>query len=547
MAISTACDHCGRVYRVSDELIGRLVRCKSCGDTFQIRAQPPGGKAPSAVPVVEPEEPVHSESHVVSGPTEPSFVRHKFTQSLTLEQHLERATGAFEQSDFETAARHLQGAAGQTSALSIRDQLQDALKLQFSWMLLLRTMGLVAPISKEQGVSRSRYVFFAVISIATSALIKLARTGAAMEDVAILALSALFGLVMIAKVLDCTATLLVRGKPGGRLAVTGADVFAAWLGIALLLNAGAWLFFTASTKNAAWAAICMMSFANVRAVQLTCRTPAGAARIATAAYLAVLDLAASVGIVMLCRQVVPGNLSQRIPTFPGLLILISYILVAITTLIRSLATIVFGSGLSSIDDRSQASRPGGIPLSDERLRRFHPELYGIRGFFFSLLNKESGVSAKDARSTFRHALSGGDVQPAVVVSVEPLIVAAYSDDLDAVVLLEFEGRLVGEFGLARGQRLVSVNTYFPMQYRHLGPDIEMGPDSTNAWGNVTNYIADFLTEDTEALRQAKQGIRSEEWDKLNERLSARLTKNIRPRDGSPLYCHIARSVLESEA
>lgn len=37
MAISTECPSCGRSYRVKDELDGRKIRCKDCGEPFQIQ------------------------------------------------------------------------------------------------------------------------------------------------------------------------------------------------------------------------------------------------------------------------------------------------------------------------------------------------------------------------------------------------------------------------------------------------------------------------------------------------------------------------------
>lgn len=36
MAIDTECPSCGRTYRVKDELDGRKIRCKDCGEPFQI-------------------------------------------------------------------------------------------------------------------------------------------------------------------------------------------------------------------------------------------------------------------------------------------------------------------------------------------------------------------------------------------------------------------------------------------------------------------------------------------------------------------------------
>src|SRR5438874_2173296 len=44
MAIDVRCTGCGKSYTVDPQFVGRRVRCKHCGDIFQI-ALPPGGEA----------------------------------------------------------------------------------------------------------------------------------------------------------------------------------------------------------------------------------------------------------------------------------------------------------------------------------------------------------------------------------------------------------------------------------------------------------------------------------------------------------------------
>lgn len=58
------------------------------------------------------------------------------------------------------------------------------------------------------------------------------------------------------------------------------------------------------------------------------------------------------------------------------------------------------------------------------------------------------------------ALCYGDTQPAVVVSVEPLLIAAYSDEMDAVAMLLFPSDFAERYELRPGSRLTTSNIYF---------------------------------------------------------------------------------------
>jgi anti-anti-sigma factor len=55
MAIVVHCPKCARVYHVSEEIVGRRVQCRQCGETFQASAA--GGAQPAAPAAVEAGEP----------------------------------------------------------------------------------------------------------------------------------------------------------------------------------------------------------------------------------------------------------------------------------------------------------------------------------------------------------------------------------------------------------------------------------------------------------------------------------------------------------
>src|SRR3954468_3482461 len=78
-----------------------------------------------------------------------------------------------------------------------------------------------------------------------------------------------------------------------------------------------------------------------------------------------------------------------------------------------------------------------VPLSDEALARLEPRM----------------VSHRTAKGGIARLLERGDGRAAVVVSTEPLIVAAYTDAFDAAVLFRFDPSVVGR-ELRLGDRLL---------------------------------------------------------------------------------------------
>jgi hypothetical protein len=180
---------------------------------------------------------------------------------------------------------------------------------------------------------------------------------------------------------------------------------------------------------------------------------------------------------------------------------------------------------------SVASDPGQCKLSEERLRRLQPELFaGEPG----ALGDESGL--QEYRESLAEHLMSGDSRAAVVVSTTPLVVAAYTDELDCVALLQFPDYLVAELGLRVRSRLLTVNRYqFPGGNRP--GDLVPGPADTRRYINFTPLIADFMVADVEGLKRRKKSISETEWEravKLSQELEA---WGITPRDGRPFYCH----------
>ncbi len=183
-----------------------------------------------------------------------------------------------------------------------------------------------------------------------------------------------------------------------------------------------------------------------------------------------------------------------------------------------------------------ASHPGGLTLSRDKLLFLQPELRGLGGLrhkwqFFRTFYELPEAFVEEH---LRH----GDGRAAVVVSVSPLLVAAYTDELDCVALLHFPERLIEIFGLAVGTRLLTTNSY--RQASSLDPDLLPGEYHHGRFTGFIPVIADFLTDDVPRLQWRKATIAEWEWGR-----AAAMGKNYLlqfsgvARDGRPYWSGVS--------
>lgn len=160
----------------------------------------------------------------------------------------------------------------------------------------------------------------------------------------------------------------------------------------------------------------------------------------------------------------------------------------------------------TIDNNSAASDPGNIELSPERLKRFHPELYR-KVLGVTLISPVEWFFKIRAEEQLKH----GDSRAAVVASISPLLIAAYTDEMDWIAMLRFPDELVREYGLKVGTRLLTVNVY--QRGEQLAGDLQHGPASRRLWVNFHPLIAEFLSENRERIEARKAEIGEEEWER----------------------------------
>lgn len=189
------------------------------------------------------------------------------------------------------------------------------------------------------------------------------------------------------------------------------------------------------------------------------------------------------------------------------------------------------AGQTRTRDNSRASDPGQLRLSDTKLQELHAELYERKGLM-RLLNQPS-AEQKEKIARVVSQLQHGDSRAAVVVNAEPLIVAAYTDEMDCVALLRFPDELARNYQLQPGTRLLTVNSYG--RGAQLAPDLEHGPASYHRWTNFCPIIADFVSDDIVRIGQRKAEISEAEWARTWELAHAYVSKRgWLCRDGRPL-------------
>jgi len=170
--------------------------------------------------------------------------------------------------------------------------------------------------------------------------------------------------------------------------------------------------------------------------------------------------------------------------------------------------------------------PLDASLSGAKLAALHPELKP--GSLSAMLDALKGKASVAAR--LRDHLELGDSQAAVVVSVRPLVVGAYSDDVDTVALLTYPDHFAQRYGLEVGSRLITLNTFL----RPNAPDLIHGRKALGVWGDFVPLIAEFLTDDAEKIEARKQQIPESEWKRIQGIAVAEFERPAVVRDGHPI-------------
>ncbi len=148
---------------------------------------------------------------------------------------------------------------------------------------------------------------------------------------------------------------------------------------------------------------------------------------------------------------------------------------------------------------------GNVKLSEEKFRQVRDEILKI-----SFIGK---IQYNGRFQRINEIMMKGDTQPAVVYSVNPLIISAYSDEMDGVVFLEFPDELVEMYNLYEGMRLVTSNGY---DYGFkVAKEISASVGYKKRYADFIPIVQLFLT-DSENYAMGRTELFDEKmWDRVN--------------------------------
>jgi len=153
-------------------------------------------------------------------------------------------------------------------------------------------------------------------------------------------------------------------------------------------------------------------------------------------------------------------------------------------------------------------RPTGVPVSHEKFMRLNHALYN---WMWGRPDPQSEQARWPTEQTYHEGIPEGELAPAVVVSLQPLLVASYDESFDAVMLLHFEPWLAREYRLELGSRLASAHHYVAAGEGPPGPDLVRGGNAYTEFVDFQPKLLHFLSDDEHAIANAMARIEPGEW------------------------------------
>lgn len=192
------------------------------------------------------------------------------------------------------------------------------------------------------------------------------------------------------------------------------------------------------------------------------------------------------------------------------------------------------------DDSTIASDSIAIALDLKKLNFLMPELLNpIQRLKYKL--RRWGIASYIER--IEEHIKLGDSQGAIVVATYPLLIAAYNEDIDCVVMLMFEQKIQNKYNFKIKDRLICVNTFGDAP--ELQSDLIPGKDNFGMWTVVHPIIANLVSNSNTTIEKRKKEIGDDGYDyiwKLAQEY--RILKKGNYRNGKPFYAAQANSNIE---
>lgn len=150
-----------------------------------------------------------------------------------------------------------------------------------------------------------------------------------------------------------------------------------------------------------------------------------------------------------------------------------------------------------------AFNPGLFEVDMEKLKKLRPEIFQPIRFAMA--------SNLDSKSYIQMQMNDGDIQTAVVISTDPLLVACRSEDLDGVVLQCYPAALGKARGWELGTCLLTCCTYNGYGPIRKNKDIDPSPRANPKYKSFGPILADLYAADTAYLARKKSEIPKVMW------------------------------------
>lgn len=147
--------------------------------------------------------------------------------------------------------------------------------------------------------------------------------------------------------------------------------------------------------------------------------------------------------------------------------------------------------------------PGLFETNRKKVKSLYPYAYKLNVLF-------NGPTAEQIGGLVRQ-MNDGDLSTGVVVSADPLLVACYSDDFDAVALYCYPTELGSKLGWQVGTRLLTVNWFDGYGMVKKNKDLDYGPHYDTKFKSFGPLIAELYTDNAERVARKKSEIPEEMW------------------------------------
>lgn len=198
----------------------------------------------------------------------------------------------------------------------------------------------------------------------------------------------------------------------------------------------------------------------------------------------------------------------------------------------------------TLNNNTVASHPGGISLSHRKLEILQPEIYSyakrMKFLFWSGYKLPPFFDSSPSywKTYVADHLEYGDSRAALVISANPLLIAAYTDEMDCIAMLSFDSKFADEYELKVNSRMLTVNTYW--RGLRLSKDLSQGARATGRYNNFAPFIAEFFTDDLDQVERRKIEICESEWQRTVCLATEYISKHgLKARDGRPWLCQLA--------